>query len=139
MKIENFIKPFLKEIPDIRPGDQVKISQKVKEKDKEKIQVFEGIIIARKHGKEMGATITVRKIVSGVGVEKIFPLHLPTLEKIEIVKRGKVRRAKLNYLKGAKGKKSRIKKREFSENKTEEKLADEQPAEEAKPENVKNY
>src|SRR3989344_9317818 len=113
-------------LPDIRPGDIVKIFQKIKETpkrdksstgrgDKERIQVFEGFVIARKHGKEMGATITVRKVVSGIGVEKTFPLHSPLIEKIEIVKRGKVRRAKLYYLREAKGKKAKLKKRKFVE------------------------
>lgn len=108
-KLENFIKPLKKNLPDIRPGDAVRISQKIKEGEKEKIQEFEGLVIARKHGKEIGATITVRKEVSGIGVEKIFPLHLPTIEKIEILKRGKVRRAKLYYLRKAKGKKAKLK------------------------------
>ena len=121
-KIETFLKSYLKEnLPDIRPGDTVRIHQKIKEGDKEKIQMFEGLVIARKHGKEIGSTITVRKTVSGIGVEKIFPLHSPIIEKIEILKRGKVRRAKLYYLRKAKGKKARLKKRElFSEVVTKE-------------------
>ena len=105
MEIEKFLKPYLKEIPDIHPGNEVKIYQRIKEGEKEKTQIFEGIVIARKHGKEIGATITVRKEISGIGVERIFPLHLPTIEKIEILKRGKVKRAKLYYLRKAKGKK----------------------------------
>lgn len=104
-KIEIFLKPFLKELPDIRPGDTVSVYQKIREGNKEKIQSFEGIVIARKHGREIGATITVRREISGIGCEKIFPLHAPTIEKIEILKRGKVRRAKLYYLRKAKGKK----------------------------------
>jgi len=82
----------------IKPGDIVRIYQKVKEGDKEKTQMFEGIIIARKHRNEIGATITVRKEVAGIGVEKIFPIHSPTIEKIEILKEGKRKRAKLYYL-----------------------------------------
>lgn len=119
MKAENFIKPYLKkDLPDIRPGDEVRVSQKIpapvktmgkKEEEKEKIQTFEGIVISRTHGKEMGATITVRRIISGVGVERIFPLHSPLIEKIEILKRGKVRRAKLYYLRKLKGKGARLK------------------------------
>jgi len=124
MKIENFIKPYLKkDLPDVRPGDVVRISQKIpasvpaydkssagkKEGEKERTQIFEGTVIARKHRKEMGATITVRREISGVGVERIFPLHLPTIEKIEILKRGKVRRAKLYYLRKVKGKRAKIK------------------------------
>lgn len=109
-KIETFLKPFLKEdFADVRPGDRVCVYQKIKEGEKEKIQSFEGIVIARKHGKEVGATITVRKIISGIGVEKIFPLHSPTIMKIEILKRGRVRRAKLYYLRKAKGKRAKLK------------------------------
>ncbi|MBI2042436.1 MAG: 50S ribosomal protein L19 [Candidatus Nealsonbacteria bacterium] len=129
-KTENFIKTQLKTIlPDIRPGDTVRVHQKIKEKDKERIQVFEGLVIARRHGKEAGATITVRKVVSGVGVEKIIPVHSPVIDKIETVKRGKVRRAKLYYIREAKGRKARLKKQDFAEA-----LPVEQPAEEPKVE-----
>lgn len=96
-------------LPDIKPGDTVKIYQKIKEKGKERTQVFEGQILARKHGKGINATITVRKVMSGIGVERIFPIHSPLVEKMELVKRGKVRRAKLYYLRKAKGKKARLK------------------------------
>lgn len=105
-----FLKPYLKDLPEIRPGDLVKVYQKIKEKEKEKVQIFEGVVIARKHGQEIGTTITVRKIISGIGVERIFPLYSPLIEKIEILKRGKkVRRAKLYYLRKAKGKKAKLK------------------------------
>jgi len=121
-KIENFIKPFLKkDLPDVRPGDEVRVSQKIREREKERNQIFEGTVIARSHKKEMGATITVRREISGIGVERIFPLHLPTIEKIEILKRGKVRRAKLYYLRIAKGKKKKLKREEFTEEIVEEK------------------
>ena len=121
-KLEIFIKSQLKtNLPDVRPGDTVRVHQKIKEGDKERIQVFEGIIIARKHGKEAGATITVRKIISGIGVERIFPIHSPTIEKIEILKRGKVRRAKLYYLRKAGGKKAKLKRGKIAEAVTEEK------------------
>ncbi len=134
IKIEKFLGPFLKkDLLDIRPGDTIKVYQKIKEtlkkdknstekEDKEKIQVFEGIVLARKHGKEIGATITVRKIISGVGVERIFPLHSPTINKIEIIKRGKVRRAKLYYLRKIKGKKAKLKRKEFVKKVVEKKL-----------------
>ena len=84
---------------DIRSGDTVRVHQKVKEGDKTRLQVFEGMVIARKHGHEAGGTFTVRKVVSGIGVERIFPLHSPMLDKIEITKRAsRVRRAKLYYI-----------------------------------------
>ncbi len=113
-KIENFNKTQLREdVPDIRPGDTVRVFQKIKEKDKERIQAFEGIVLARKHGKGISATITVRKVISGIGVEKVFPIHSPSIEKMEITKRSKVRRAKLYYLRTAKGKKAKLKRKDF--------------------------
>jgi len=113
-KTKNIIEPLLKkDLPDIRPGDTVCVYQKIKENDKERIQPFKGTVLARDHGKGISATITVRKVVSGVGVERIFPLHSPTIEKIEILKRGKVKRAKLYHLRKAKGKKARLKKIEI--------------------------
>ena len=111
-KIEQITKAFLRnDIPDVKPGDTIKVHQKLREKDKEKIQVFEGLVLARRHGKGISSTITVRKVISGLGVERIFPLHSPNIAKIEIVKQGKVRRAKLYYLREAKGRKARLKKR----------------------------
>ena len=83
---------------DLRSGDTVRVHSRIKEGDKTRLQMFEGLVIARKHGREAGATFTVRKIVSGVGVERIFPLYSPVLEKIEIVKRSKTRRAKLYHV-----------------------------------------
>lgn len=83
---------------DIRPGDTVRVHQKIEEKGKTRIQVFEGLVLARKHHTEPGATFTVRKVTSGVGVERIFPLFAPMIEKVEVVKRARVRRAKLYYI-----------------------------------------
>lgn len=88
---------------DLKPGMTVRIYQKIKElnakgEEKERVQYYEGMIIAKKHGKEAGASITVRKISDGIGVEKIFPLNLPSINKIEIKKQAKVKRAKLYYL-----------------------------------------
>lgn len=99
---------------EIRPGDTVKVHQILREKNskgetKERIQVFEGLVLARKHGKEIGSTITVRKVVDGVGVEKIYPINSPLIKKIELVKRSKVRRAKLYFLRKATGKRARLK------------------------------
>ena len=94
-------------IPEIKSGMTIRVYQKIKElnikgEEKERTQYFEGMVIAHKHGKEIGNTITVRKISNGVGVEKIFPLNLPTIEKIEIKSQAKVRRSKLYFLKDLK-------------------------------------
>lgn len=83
----------------MRPGWTVKVFQKIKEGDKTRIQAFEGIIISRKHNKEGGATVTVRKVSGGIGIEKTFPIYLPTVDKVQVVKKAKVRRSKLYYLK----------------------------------------
>jgi large subunit ribosomal protein L19 len=83
---------------NLRSGETIKVWQKIKEGDKARLQVFEGLVIARKHGNEAGATFTVRKMVGDIGVERIFPLFSPNIEKIEIVSRSKVKRAKLYYI-----------------------------------------
>src|SRR4051812_8623507 len=83
---------------DLRSGDTVKVWQKIKEGDKTRLQAFEGLVLARKHGAEAGGTFTVRKVASGVGVEKIFPLYSPNIDKIEVLRRAKVRRAKLYHI-----------------------------------------
>ena len=83
---------------DLRAGDTVKVWQKIQEKGKTRLQAFEGLVLARKHGKEAGATFTVRRVASGVGVEKIFPLYSPIIDKIEVLKRSQVRRAKLYHI-----------------------------------------
>ncbi|KKQ76733.1 MAG: 50S ribosomal protein L19 [Parcubacteria group bacterium GW2011_GWC1_38_6] len=118
MKIREFNKSQLKnEMLDVRPGDTVKIHERIssagEKKDAGRMQIFEGLVIARKHGRGITATITVRKVTGGIGVEKIFPIHSPVVEKIEIISRGKVRRAKLFYIREAKGRKSRLKRKEF--------------------------
>ncbi len=82
----------------IKAGDTVRVHQKIQDKGKTRIQIFEGLVLARKHGTEPGATFTVRKVASGVGVEKIYPLYSPNIDKIEIVKRAKVRRSKLYFI-----------------------------------------
>jgi len=99
-------------LPEIKPGMTIRVYQKIKElnikgEEKERIQYFEGMVIAKKHGKESGGTITVRKVSDGVGVEKIYPLNMPSIEKIEIKKQAQVRRAKLYFLR--KGYKKRFK------------------------------
>ena len=95
------------DVPEFQPGDTVSVSVRVIEGDKERIQVFQGVCIKRKGG-GINETFTVRKISNGVGVERIFPLHSPRLAKIEIVRRGRVRRAKLYYLRDLRGKAARI-------------------------------
>jgi large subunit ribosomal protein L19 len=113
-KTETFNAANMKKMPDLRPGSTIKVHQKIKEGDKERIQIFEGVIIAAKHGTGISATITVRKVVDGVGVERIFPIHSPSIAKIEVIKAGKVRRAKLYYLRTAKGRKSKLKNKELA-------------------------
>jgi len=101
-------------IPDFRPGDTVKVHVKVKEGNRERIQVFEGVVIGRQHG-GIRENFIVRKMSNGIGVERIFPVHCPSVDKIEIVRKGRVRRAKLYYLRKLSGKAARIKeRREFN-------------------------
>ncbi len=112
----NIIAEFTKEqirtdIPDVRPGDTVRVSQKIREGDKERVQPFEGLVIARKHGRGISATITVRKESGKIGVERIFPIHSPTIQKIEVLKRSNVRRAKLYYIRTKAAKETRRKMR----------------------------
>jgi large subunit ribosomal protein L19 len=95
------------DIPDFRPGDTVKVHVKVSEGDKERVQIFQGLVISRR-GSGPRESFTVRKISGGVGVERIFPVHAPVIDRIEMVRRGKVRRAKLYYLRGLRGKAARI-------------------------------
>ena len=107
--VETLSKQYMKEsLPDVRIGDTVRVYVRIKEGNRERIQVFEGTIIARKHG-GISETITVRRISYGIGVEKVFPLHSPNVDHIELVRRGKVRRAKLYYLRGRVGKSAKVK------------------------------
>ena len=96
--------------PDFGPGDNVKVHVKIKEGEKERIQVFQGVVISKRR-RATNATFTVRKISYGVGVERIFPLHSPIIDKIEVVTKGRVRRAKIYYLRKLRGKAARIKER----------------------------
>jgi large subunit ribosomal protein L19 len=99
--------------PDFGPGDTVKVHVKIKEGEKERIQIFQGVVISKRKG-GTNATFTVRKVSYGIGVERIFPLHSPTLDKIEVVTKGRVRRAKIYYLRNLKGKAARIKERRIT-------------------------
>jgi len=116
-RLDNVEKTQLREnIPAFQSGDTVKVHVRIQEGNKERLQVFEGVVIARKHG---GAreSITVRKVSFGVGVERIFPLHATVIDHIDVVRRGKVRRAKLYYLRDLRGKAARIKEKD-TRNKT---------------------
>jgi large subunit ribosomal protein L19 len=100
------------DIPQFGPGDTVKVHARVIEGEKERIQVFQGVVIRRRKG-NTGATFTVRKVSYGIGVERIFPLHAPFIDKIEVVTRGRVRRARLYYLRKLRGKAARIKEKRY--------------------------
>lgn len=110
-KLDDVEKEYLRtDIPGFRSGDTVKIHVKVREGDKERIQIFQGVVISRK-GSGTNESFTVRKMSGGIGVERVFPLHSPILDKIEVLRRGRVRRAKLYYLRGLRGKAARIEER----------------------------
>ena len=107
--IENLEREQMRmDIPDFKPGDTVKVHARIKEGEKERIQVFQGLVIRKRKG-NTGATFTVRKISYGIGVEKIFPLHSPNIDKIELVSRGRVRRGRLYYIRQLRGKAAPIK------------------------------
>ena len=112
-RLDNFEKALLKSnIPDFIPGDTIRVHVRIKEgENKERLQAFEGIVVARR-GKGIGETITVRKTSFGVGVERIFPLHATVVDHIDVVKHGRVRRAKLYYLRELRGKAARIRERD---------------------------
>ena len=122
---------------DVRPGDTIRVWQKIEEdKGKFRLQAFEGLVLARKHGREAGGTFTVRKVVDGVGVERIFPLYSPMIDEIEMVRRSKVRRAKLYFVREKASKEIRRQMRRTMEAKYEEEVVPvaEAPSEGAKEE-----
>ena len=127
-----------KNIPDLKAGDRVRVHQKIREGSKERIQTFEGLVIKTKSGKGINASFTVRRISLEVGIEKTYPLHLPSIIKIEKLRSAKVRRAKLYYVRGLVGKKARRLKREKEDIKTWEnvieEVSDKQPAPDSKKE-----
>jgi large subunit ribosomal protein L19 len=104
---------YIKEVPAFNVGDTVKVHVKIKEGNRERIQIFEGFVLKKQNG-GVGETFTVRRIASGVGVEKTWPIHSPLVEKIEVVRRGSVRRAKLNYMRERTGKAAKIKAKEIN-------------------------
>jgi len=95
--------------PEFRVGDEVAVHQKIKEEGKERIQIFEGMVLARKHGNEPGATFTVRKVSQGIGVERVFPLYSPLISKVKVLRSFKAKKSKLYFLKTAKGKRAKLK------------------------------
>lgn len=101
------------DVPFLRAGDKLKVHYRIREGDKVRVQIFEGVLIGQKRG-GMGAAITVRKVSFGVGVERVFPVHTPMIEKIEVVSHSKVRRSKLYYLRNLKGKAARLKELRFA-------------------------
>ncbi|MDD2753183.1 MAG: 50S ribosomal protein L19 [Candidatus Portnoybacteria bacterium] len=105
----NIIQDQLKSVPVLKSGQTIRVHQRIKEGNKERIQPFEGLVIAVKHGRGLDGSFTVRKISEGVGVERIYPLHSPTIDKIEILKTAKVRQAKLYYMRERSGKRARMK------------------------------
>lgn len=107
--VQKVARQNLKQVPEIRPGYTVRVHQKIKEGDKERVQIYEGLVIAVNHGHGHDSTMMVRKIVEGIGVEKIFPIHSANIEQIEVVKIGKVRRSKLFYMRNVSGKAARLK------------------------------
>jgi large subunit ribosomal protein L19 len=131
-KVDLVEKPRLRDdLPEFRPGDTVKVHVRVVEAGRERIQVFQGVVIRRQNG-GLRETFTVRKISFGVGVERTFPMHSPSVSKIEVVQRGRVRRAKLYYLRELRGKKARIRERREAPGKAAEVAeVDEQPVAEA--------
>lgn len=122
-KLSLFNQNHYKQSPhkDLKTGWTVRVFQKIKEGDKSRVQAFEGIIIARKHGNEPGGTITVRRISGGFGVEKTFPIYLPTITKIEVVRKSDTRKSKLYYLREKSSKEMRKKMRTQQENSQENK------------------
>ncbi len=112
--IEQIEKEMMRlDLPAFAPGDTVKVYVKIKEGGKERIQAFQGVVISKRKGRT-NATFTVRKVSYGIGVERIFPLHSPLIDKIEVVSKGRVRRAKIYYLRKLRGKAARIKERRFN-------------------------
>ncbi len=112
-KIRNFDSKNLKKLPALKPGDTVRVYTKIKEGNKERTQIFEGVIIKKQGGVGIGASVTVRKMSYGIGVERTFLLHSPLIEKIQVVKRAKVRRANIGYLRNLTGKSAKLKEKQF--------------------------
>jgi large subunit ribosomal protein L19 len=109
--LNKIVAKHLRQVPEFRPGDTIRVHVKIKEGEKERLQIFEGVLIARNNS-GVSETITVRKVSFGQGVERIFPIHAPVVDHIDVVRTGRVRRAKLYYLRELKGKAARLRERE---------------------------
>ena len=114
----------LKKMPDLKPGSTVRVHQKIKEGEKERVQVFEGLIIAVSPGNGVNKTFTVRKIVEGIGVEKVFPIYSPNIAKIQVKKTSNVRRSKLYYMRQRSGKSARLKEKHLTDEETNEQIVE---------------
>lgn len=112
-RIKEFNTKNMKKVPDVKSGDTVRVHTKIKEGSKERIQIFEGVVIKKQGGDNVGATITVRKMSYGIGVERTFLLHSPLIEKVQVVKRAKVRRANIGYLRNLTGKSAKLREKQF--------------------------
>ena len=112
MKASELVTPEVNEnIPEFQPGDTVRVNFRIREGNRERVQAFQGVCIRRTHGTGSAANFTVRRITAGIGIERVFPLHSPLIESLEVTRQGKVRRAKLYYLRGRQGRAARIKER----------------------------
>ncbi len=112
MKASELVSPDVNErIPDFGPGDTVRVNFRIREGTRERVQAFQGVCIRRSNGKGPAANFTVRRITAGIGIERVFPLHSPLIDSLEVTRQGKVRRAKLYYLRGLQGRAARIKER----------------------------
>lgn len=112
MKASELVTPEVNEnIPEFGPGDTVRVNFRIREGARERVQAFQGVCIRRTHGTGPAANFTVRRITAGIGIERVFPLHSPLIESLEVTRQGKVRRAKLYYLRGRQGRAARIKER----------------------------
>ena len=112
MKASELVSPEVNEsIPEFGPGDTVRVNFRIREGTRERVQAFQGVCIRRSNGKGPAANFTVRRITAGIGIERVFPLHSPLIDSLEVTRRGKVRRAKLYYLRGRQGRAARIKER----------------------------
>ncbi len=137
-RIKDFNSKHMKKIPDVKSGDTVRVYTKIREGNKERVQVFEGVVIKRQGGSGIGATITVRKMSYGIGVERRFLLHSPLIEKIIVTKRAKVRRANIGYLRNLTGKSAKLKEKQFDALAVNVKEEDLSPADKAEIEEEVN-